>query len=177
MFQGFHLLARANALKNVELPMVYSGISQHERTLRALRVLRLVGLEQWANHKPSELSGGQQQRIAVARALVNGPVVLLADEPTGNLDRLTGLEIMAILQVLNEQDMTIVLVTHDPHVASFAKRRIEFLDGQLLTDIPIKPRSAREEWMAVASEQTAAASENQSREVPVGGEEQKKVEA
>src|SRR5581483_9321327 len=144
VFQGFNLLAHANALKNVELPMVYSGMPRGERRRRAERVLRLVGLERWMDHKPMELSGGQQQRVAIARSLVNGPVVLLADEPTGNLDSLTGLEIMGVLQALNEQGMTIVLVTHDPHVASFAKRRVEFLDGQVINDVLVEPLSARD---------------------------------
>lgn len=156
VFQGFNLLSRANALKNVELPMVYAGIPRRERMRRAQRVLRLVGLERWMEHKPMELSGGQQQRVAIARSLVNGPVVLLADEPTGNLDSMTGLEVMSVLQALNEQGMTIVLVTHDANVASFSHRLVEFLDGQIVSDRVIEPRSARDEWMAATSEQTAA---------------------
>ena len=157
VFQGFNLLGRANALKNVALPMVYSGLSRRERERRALRLLQLVGLGELTHHKPAELSGGRQQRVAIARALVNGPSLLLADEPTGNLDSRTGIEVLAVLQSLNEQGMTIVLVTHDANIASYAKRLVAFLDGRLVRDEPIhEPRSAKEEWLALAKEPATA---------------------
>jgi len=147
VFQGFNLLSRSNALSNVILPMVYAGISREERERRGRSVLRLVGLGDRMNHKPSELSGGQQQRVAIARALVNGPALLLADEPTGNLDSRTSLEIMAVLQALNEQGLTILMVTHEPDIAKFAKRQVAFRDGLIVHDEQVlSPASAKEEW-------------------------------
>lgn len=152
VFQGFNLLGRANALNNVTLPMVYAGLSRREREKRARKVLQLVGLADRTGHKPSELSGGQQQRVAIARALINGPVLLLADEPTGNLDSHTSVEIMGVLQALNEQGLTIVLVTHDPNIARYARRQVTFLDGRIVRDEPIdNPRSAQEEWATLVS--------------------------
>jgi putative ABC transport system ATP-binding protein len=148
VFQNFNLLGRATALQNVALPMIYTGTPKKEREKRALQLLQLVGLKNHIHHKPTELSGGQQQRVAIARALVNDPALLLADEPTGNLDSQNGLELMAVLQALNERGSTIVLVTHDPNIASFAKRQLLFFDGRLLTDTPvIETRSAYQEWM------------------------------
>jgi len=150
VFQGFNLLGRATALKNAALPMVYAGYSKREREKRARKILSLVGLGNHINHKPTELSGGQQQRVAIARALINGPSLLLADEPTGNLDSHTGLEIMALLQALNEQGLTIVLVTHDLNIARYAKRVVQFFDGRMVSDEPIKEQhSAHEEWLAL----------------------------
>jgi len=150
VFQGFNLLARANAFQNVALPMVYAGLPKRTREQRARKILRMVGLGTLAHHRPSELSGGEQQRVAIARALVNGPLLLLADEPTGNLDSQTGIEILAILQALNEQGMTIVLVTHDPRIAQYAGRQVGFLDGQVVRDEPVlAPRSAREELLSL----------------------------
>jgi putative ABC transport system ATP-binding protein len=147
VFQGFNLLSRMTALGNVMLPMVYAGASREERELHGRRILRLVGLGDRMDHKPSELSGGQQQRVAIARALVNGPSLLLADEPTGNLDSRTSLEIMAVLQALNEQGLTIVLVTHERDIAKFAKREVAFRDGRIVRDEPVlTPASAKEEW-------------------------------
>ena len=147
VFQGFNLLTRSNALSNVILPMVYAGMSREERERRGRSVLRLVGLGDRMDHKPSELSGGQQQRVAIARALVNGPALLLADEPTGNLDSRTSLEIMAVMQALNEQGLTILMVTHEPDVAKFAKRQVAFRDGLIVHDEPNPaPESAKEEW-------------------------------
>jgi putative ABC transport system ATP-binding protein len=147
VFQGFHLLGRASALSNVELPMIYAGLTREMRQQRARQALRLVGLEGRVNHKPAQLSGGQQQRIAIARALVNSPSLLLADEPTGNLDSRTSVEIMAILQALHRQGLTIILVTHEPDVAEYATRQIVFRDGHLVRDEPIAhPRDAQAEW-------------------------------
>ena len=153
VFQGFNLLGRATAVRNVALPMVYAGVSRRERERRARKVLHLVGLGGRLDHKPSELSGGQQQRVAIARALVNGPSLLLADEPTGNLDSRTSIEIMGVLQALNEQGLTIVLVTHDSKVAAYAKRQVAFLDGQIVRDEPVlAPRSAQKEWEALVNQ-------------------------
>lgn len=147
VFQGFNLLSRATALSNVALPMVYAGYSRAERDRRASKALQLVGLGSRMDHKPSQLSGGQQQRVAIARALVNGPSLLLADEPTGNLDSRTSIEIMAVLQALNEQGLTIVLVTHEPDIAQYTRRQVVFRDGQVVRDEPIlAPRSAKDEW-------------------------------
>jgi putative ABC transport system ATP-binding protein len=134
VFQQFNLLPRVSALENVELPLLYSGISTRERRARARARLEDVGLGDRAGHHPSQLSGGQQQRVAIARALVNEPSVILADEPTGNLDSRTALEILALLQGLNRQGLTIVLVTHEPDVAACADRALTFRDGRLLSD-------------------------------------------
>jgi len=167
VFQGFNLLGRATALKNAALPMVYAGYPKREREKRARKMLSLVGLGNHINHKPTELSGGQQQRVAIARALINGPSLLLADEPTGNLDSHTGLEIIALLQALNEQGLTIVLVTHDLNIARYAKRVVQFFDGRMVSDEPVKEQqSAREEWMA-AQEEARAQGKVMVREVPI----------
>lgn len=148
VFQSFNLLNRASALRNITLPMVYAGIPREERELRGRRILQIVGLGDRLDHRPSQLSGGQQQRVAIARALVNGPSLLLADEPTGNLDTRTSLEIMAVLQALNEQGLTIVLVTHESDIAQYAKRQIAFRDGHIVRDEPaLTPRSAKEDWI------------------------------
>ncbi len=147
VFQGFNLLSRATALSNVAMPMLYAGFSKQEREARAAKVLKLVGLGSRMHHRPSQLSGGQQQRVAIARALVNGPSLLMADEPTGNLDSRTSIEIMAIMQALNEQGLTIILVTHESDIASYAKRRVVFRDGRVVSDEPVvNPRSAVDEW-------------------------------
>jgi putative ABC transport system ATP-binding protein len=134
VFQGFNLLARTSALENIELPTLYTPIDKTERARRAHAALALVGLSERAHHYPSQLSGGQQQRVAIARALVNGPSILLADEPTGNLDSRTAVEIMVVLQSLNERGLTIVLVTHETDIAQFAKRVIVFRDGRIRRD-------------------------------------------
>lgn len=137
VFQGFNLLARTTALENVELPMMYSGCNSKQRHQRALEVLGLVGLSERLGHTPNQLSGGQQQRVAIARALVNRPSLILADEPTGNLDSATSAEIMGLFQKLNrDQSITIVLVTHETDIAQYAKRQIHFKDGLVVSDRP-----------------------------------------
>jgi putative ABC transport system ATP-binding protein len=149
VFQGFNLLARSNALKNVVLPLMYAGLSTGEQVRRARKVLQLVGLGARMHHLPAQLSGGQQQRVAIARALVNDPPLLLADEPTGNLDSRTSLEIMAIFQALNQQGLTIMLVTHDADIAAYAQRQVVFRDGRIVRDEPVPhPRSAQADWLA-----------------------------
>ena len=137
VFQGFNLLPRTTALENVELPTLYAKIPKAEREQRASEALKLVGLADRADHFPSQLSGGQQQRVAIARALVNRPSILLADEPTGNLDSRTSVEIMDVFQKLNSQGLTIVLVTHETDIANFAKRAVVFRDGVIRRDDPI----------------------------------------
>ncbi len=134
VFQTFNLLARATSLHNVELPLIYAGIPSDERLERAKESLRSVGMEGRMSHKPNELSGGQRQRVAIARALVNSPSILLADEPTGNLDSQTGVEIMALFDRLHEQGNTIVLVTHEHDIAEYAHRVIHIRDGQVFSD-------------------------------------------
>jgi putative ABC transport system ATP-binding protein len=141
VFQGFNLLPRTSALENVELPMLYdrSGRKRDTRALAAAALER-VGLGSRLEHQPSELSGGQQQRVAIARALVTTPAIILADEPTGNLDTRTSTEVMALFQELNEQGITIVLVTHEPDIAVYAKRIVEVRDGRIRRDEPVKNR-------------------------------------
>jgi putative ABC transport system ATP-binding protein len=134
VFQQFNLLPRTSALENVELPMVYAGIKGPERRARALAALQRVGLGERAGHTPSELSGGQQQRVAIARALVNQPSLILADEPTGALDTHTSEDIMKLLTELNQQGMTVVLVTHEPDIATWARRKLVFRDGVMVED-------------------------------------------
>ena len=134
VFQTFNLLARATALHNVELPLIYAGMNQKERTERARHALKQVGLEDRADHRPTEMSGGQRQRVAIARALVTHPSILLADEPTGNLDSRTGKEIMALFDELHKDGQTIILVTHEADVAAHAKREIHLLDGGIESD-------------------------------------------
>jgi putative ABC transport system ATP-binding protein len=139
VFQQFNLLPRTTALQNVELPLIYSGTSSHQRRERAKVALEAVGLGDRLHHHPNELSGGQQQRVAIARALVNDPAIILADEPTGNLDSKSGAEIVAIFQRLNrEEGMTIVFVTHDPGIAQHTRRIISIYDGQIVNDEPVQ---------------------------------------
>jgi putative ABC transport system ATP-binding protein len=144
VFQGFNLLARTTALENAELPTLYTKIDRMERRRRATEALTMVGLAERMHHFPSQMSGGQQQRVAIARALVNHPSILLADEPTGNLDSRTSVEIMDILQSLNDKGLTIVLVTHEHDIAEFAKRILVFRDGKIRSDIAVMnpPRAA-----------------------------------
>ena len=135
VFQGYNLLNRTSALENVELPLIYRGTAARERRERALRALGTVGLKGWEHHTPGELSGGQQQRVAIARAIVTGPSVLLADEPTGNLDSERSIEIMELLTSLNrDQGITVIMITHEPDMAARAKRTIHFLDGLVSRD-------------------------------------------
>jgi putative ABC transport system ATP-binding protein len=134
VFQGFNLLSRTTALENTELPTLYARIDKNERHQRAVDALKMVGLAERMDHYPSQLSGGQQQRVAIARALVNRPSILLADEPTGNLDSRTSVEVMEIFQSLNQRGLTIILVTHEHDIAQFAKRSIVFRDGKIRRD-------------------------------------------
>jgi len=141
VFQGFNLLSRTSAVENVELPLIYGGVSREQRLERARETLRAVGLEGREEHHASQLSGGQQQRVAIARSLVNNPSIILADEPTGNLDSRTSVEIMDVFQRLNEErKITILLVTHEPDVAKFAKRVVLFRDGKIRRDTPMEER-------------------------------------
>ena len=167
VFQQFNLLSRTSALENVELPTIYAGIPPAERAERAMESLARVGLVERAGHYPSQLSGGQQQRVAIARALVNRPSILLADEPTGNLDSRTSVEIMEILQTLNEeQGLTIVMVTHEADIAHFAQRTLEFRDGKLRRDSVVRDRAIAHEvlqTLPTADEQAAEDAEEQAR--------------
>jgi putative ABC transport system ATP-binding protein len=145
VFQSFNLLPRITAVQNVELPMIYAGIGKKERRRKAVEAMERVNLAERMNHKPNELSGGQKQRVAIARALVNSPAIILADEPTGNLDSSSGEDIMAVFQELNREGVTIVLVTHEPDIAQHTKRVVKFRDGLLTTDEAVqKPIDARD---------------------------------
>ena len=135
VFQTFNLLPRATAAQNVELPLIYGGIPADERRRRAAEVLESVGLTDRAKHRPNELSGGQRQRVAIARAMVNRPSIILADEPTGNLDSKTGIEIMSVFDKIHQAGNTIVMVTHEEHIADYARREIKLLDGKIESDI------------------------------------------
>lgn len=137
VFQGFNLLARTTARENVELPLIYAKTSSIERRERAEAALHMVGLGDRADHYSNQLSGGQQQRVAIARALVNQPAIIMADEPTGNLDSKTTLEIMSIFQQLNRQGITIIMITHEPDVAAFTGRNIVFRDGHIISDMKV----------------------------------------
>ena len=149
VFQGFNLLPRTSAIENVELPMLYQGVTSKERHARAAEALARVGLGDRLDHTPAQLSGGQQQRVAIARALVNRPTLLLADEPTGNLDSRTSVEVMQIFQELNDAGLTVLLVTHEPDIAQHARRIVNFKDGVVLSDEQVPKRLvAREELRA-----------------------------
>ena len=147
IFQSFNILARTSAIENVELPMLYNNkLNTKERKEKAMAALKSVGLADRADHLPSQLSGGQQQRVAIARSLVNDPVVIMADEPTGNLDTRSSYEIMDIFQQLNEKGITIIMVTHETDIAQFARTNILFRDGQIVSNVPVTERKfAKEE--------------------------------
>jgi putative ABC transport system ATP-binding protein len=151
VFQSFNLLSRTTALENVELPLMYnSKITSREMRDRAMRALESIGLSDRSHHFPNQLSGGEQQRVAIARALVNDPVVILADEPTGNLDTRTSVEVMDIFQQLNKKGITVVIVTHEPDIASYSNRNITFKDGKVQKDIVVpKQKIASEELLTL----------------------------
>jgi putative ABC transport system ATP-binding protein len=140
VFQAFNLLPRISVLENVELPMLYAGVSQKSRRIRALSALEKVGLTDRVKHRPNEISGGQKQRVAIARAMVNNPAVIMADEPTGNLDTKSSIEIMKIFQKLNAEGATVVMVTHEDDIAQCAKRIVRFVDGEIVDDKPVEGR-------------------------------------
>lgn len=145
VFQSFNLIPRTSALKNVELPMIYAKIKAHERKERALELLNKVGLKERKDHKPNEMSGGQRQRVAIARALSNKPPIILADEPTGNLDSKSSIEIMQIFTQLNDEGNTVIMVTHEPDIAEYTKRILTFKDGRMISDrINLNPKGAKE---------------------------------
>ena len=149
VFQGFNLIPRTSALENVELPMIYKGIPEEDRHERARKALKIVGLENREDHMPNQMSGGQQQRVAIARAIVNDAPLILADEPTGNLDTKTSIEVMEFFVNLNNKTgKTIVLVTHEPDIAEYCKRIIKFKDGKIISDLP------KEEWIKTRTRQT-----------------------
>jgi putative ABC transport system ATP-binding protein len=150
VFQSFNLLSRTTALENVELPLLYNGSPSKDLTQRALKALSLVGLEGREHHYPNKLSGGQQQRVAIARALVNDPAMILADEPTGNLDTRTSVEVMDIFQTLNQEGITIILITHERDIAAYAKRNITFRDGIIVKDeTVVSPKNAKDELLSL----------------------------
>ena len=146
VFQSFNLLPSFSALENVELPMVYGGV--HNRRERAMRALERVGLVNRMDHRPTELSGGQQQRVAIARAVASSPRILMADEPTGNVATQQGEEIMQIFQELNDEGVSVILVTHEPHIARHAKRLVQVRDGKIVSDKPIRNRLLARDWLA-----------------------------
>ena len=149
VFQGFNLIARTSAIDNVSMPMIYKGIPEEERLIKAREALRIVGLENKENNMPSQMSGGQQQRVAIARAIVNDAPLILADEPTGNLDTKTSIDVMEFFVNLNEKfGKTVVLVTHEPDIAEYTKRVMTFKDGKIISDLP------KDEWLKQRNKET-----------------------
>lgn len=140
VFQAFNLLPKLSAIENVELPLIYAGDSAADRRKRSIEALKKVGLERWMAHKPVELSGGQKQRVAIARAIVTNPSIIMADEPTGNLDSVSSIDIMRIFQGLNDEGATIIMVTHESDIASYTKRIVRVKDGKIIEDSPVKNR-------------------------------------
>ena len=154
VFQGFNLLSRTSALENVELPLFYDRTHRFKNPLKAAQeALERVGLGDRIEHVPNQLSGGQQQRVAIARALVNEPSILLADEPTGNLDSRTSVEVMSVFQELNEQGITIILVTHESDIAKYTRRIVEMRDGRIRNDVPVKKRLAAQDELKIMKEE------------------------
>jgi len=154
VFQVFNLLTRTTALENVELPLLYNGTSARDRIQRARKALAMVGLEGREHSHPNQLSGGQQQRVAIARALINDPAIIMADEPTGNLDTRTSIEIMGIFQSLNQSGITVILITHEKDIAAYAKRNITFRDGKIVRDEELpNPKKAEDELAALPEEE------------------------
>ncbi|MGB3091826.1 MAG: ABC transporter ATP-binding protein [Candidatus Zixiibacteriota bacterium] len=154
VFQVFNLLSRTTALENVELPLLYNGTSTKDRIQRAKKALAMVGLEGREHSRPNQLSGGQQQRVAVARALINDPAIIMADEPTGNLDTRTSIEIMGIFQSLNRSGITVILITHEKDIAAYAKRNIDFRDGKIVRDEELAaPKIAEDELRSLPPEE------------------------
>ena len=148
VFQGFNLISRTSAIENVEMPMIYKGVPPQERIERAKKALEIVGLSKRIYHLPNQMSGGQQQRVAIARAIVNDAPIILADEPTGNLDTKTSIEVMEFFVKLNELGKTIILVTHEPDIAEYTKRVVKFKDGKIVLDMP------KEEWQKHRTRET-----------------------
>lgn len=157
IFQSYNLLSRADATSNVEMPLIYRGVPPRERRAMATKALESVGLEKRIQHRPNEMSGGEQQRVAIARAIVGGPKVILADEPTGNLDSRSGEEIMVIFQELHEQGITIILVTHDPDIARHSERVISLKDGKIISDEMVQDRLDARECIAAMPEPDVSA--------------------
>ena len=140
VFQAFNLLPKLSAVENVELPLIYAGVSAADRRKKSIEALKKVGLERWMAHKPVELSGGQKQRVAIARAIATNPSIIMADEPTGNLDSASSIDIMKIFQGLNDEGATIIMVTHESDIASYTKRIVRIKDGKIIEDSPVKNR-------------------------------------
>ena len=159
VFQGFNLLARTSALDNVELPLLYDRRGRKRDTVQAAtKALERVGLGARLHHTPSELSGGEQQRVAIARALVTDPAIILADEPTGNLDSRTAVDVMALFQALNDQGVTLIVVTHEPDISAYARRIVDMRDGRILSDVPVRERrSAAEDFARMSAEPATSA--------------------
>ncbi len=156
IFQSYNLIPQLTAFENIEVPLYYQGNVSPESKQRVVELARLVGLERWLNHKPTQLSGGQQQRVAIARALINDPYIILADEPTGNLDTSTSYEIMKLLVQLNDMGKTIIMVTHEPDIAAYAKRAVHMRDGKIIKDEPITQRRVTSDGPVPAGAQLTA---------------------